>query len=148
MPRQPSRARVNLAQLDIALNHAAAQGLAIKGGRGPAAVRLAPPFPCETGIRGASLQGNTAVQHEGHHTMSRRREANRAEAIVRGVGAIMLVLLLLGLTQVLPQILKGKDTHEVMSTIMQIIMGFAILSGSVAVIGLIVWVTVMKGRRK
>ena len=79
--------------------------------------------------------------------MSRRREANRAEAIVRGVGAIMLLLLLLGVTQVLPQILKGKDTHEMMSTMMQIIVGFTILCGLVGVIGLVVWVKV-RNRKK
>ena len=63
--------------------------------------------------------------------MSKRKEANRAEAIVRGVGAIILLLLLGIMTQVLPQTLKGKDTHEMMSTMMQIIMGLTILSGLV-----------------
>jgi Na+/serine symporter len=79
--------------------------------------------------------------------MSRRRKANRAEAIVTGVGAIILLLLLGIMTQVLPQILKGKDTHEMMSTMMQIIVGFAILCGLVVVIGLIVWVKVRKGKK-
>jgi protein-S-isoprenylcysteine O-methyltransferase Ste14 len=80
--------------------------------------------------------------------MSRRREANRAEAIVKGVGAIILLLLLLGLTQVLPQMLKGEDPREMIGTMMQIIVGFAMLCGLVAVVGLIVWVKVMKERRK
>ena len=79
--------------------------------------------------------------------MSRRRKANRAEAIVTGVGAIILLLLLGSMTQVLPQILKGKDTHEMMSTMMQIIVGFTILCGLVVVIGLIVWVKVRKGKK-
>lgn len=79
--------------------------------------------------------------------MSRRRKANRAEAIVTGVGAIILLLLLGIMTQVLPQILKRKDTHEMMSTMMQIIVGFAILCGLVGVIGLIVWVKVRKGKK-
>jgi hypothetical protein len=80
--------------------------------------------------------------------MSRRREANRAEAIVRGAGAIMLLLLLGLMTQVLPQVLKGKDTHEMMSTMMQIIVGFTILCGLVGVIGLVVWVKVRNGKKK
>lgn len=80
--------------------------------------------------------------------MSRRRKANRAEAIVKGVGAIILLLLLLGLTQVLPQMLNGKEPGEMMSTMMHVILGFAMLCGLVAVVGLIVWVKVMKGRRK
>lgn len=80
--------------------------------------------------------------------MSRRREANRAEANVKGVGAIILLLLLGTMTQVLPQIFKGKDTHEMMSTMMQIITGFAILCGLVVVIGLIVWVKVLNGKNR
>jgi hypothetical protein len=79
--------------------------------------------------------------------MSRRREANRAEAIVRGVGAIMLLLLLLGVTRVLPQMLNGKDPKEMMSTMMLIITGFAMLTGFVVVVGLIVWVTVRSRKR-
>jgi hypothetical protein len=79
--------------------------------------------------------------------MSRRREANRAEAIVRGVGAIILLLLLFCLVQVLPRILKGKDTHEMMSTLMQIIVGFTILVLLVGVVGLIVWIKVRKGKK-
>jgi hypothetical protein len=80
--------------------------------------------------------------------MSRRREANRAEAIVRGVGAIILLLLLGIIALVLPQILKGKDTHEMMSTTMQIIVGFTILCGLVGVIGLVVWVKVRNGKER
>ena len=79
--------------------------------------------------------------------MSRRREANRAEAIVRGVGAIMLLLLLLGVTQVLPQVLNGKDPKEMISTMMLIITGFAMLTGFVLVVGLIVWTNVRNRKR-
>ena len=80
--------------------------------------------------------------------MSRRKEATRAEAIVRGVGAIILLLFLGILTLLVPQILKGKDTHETMSTMIKIIGGFAILVLLVGVIGLIVWVKVLKGKKK
>ncbi len=76
------------------------------------------------------------------------KEANRAETIVRGAGAIILLLLLGLMTQVLPQILKGKDTHEMMSTMIQIIVGFTILCGLVGVLGLVVWVKVRNGKKK
>jgi hypothetical protein len=79
--------------------------------------------------------------------MSRRR-ANRAEAIVKGVGAIILLFLLLGVTQGMPKILNGKNPNEMIGTMFQIIVGFAFLTGLVAVIGLIVWVKVRNGRRK
>jgi heme A synthase len=78
----------------------------------------------------------------------RRREANRAEAIVKGVGAIILLLLLLVIVQVLPGMLKGKEPGEMMNAMMHVIVGFAMLCGLVAVVGLIVWVKVVKGRRK
>jgi hypothetical protein len=84
---------------------------------------------------------------EGHQTMSRRR-ANRAEAIVKGLGAIILLFLLLGVTQGMPQILSGKNPSEMIGIMFQIIVGFAFLTGLVAVIGLIVWVKVRNGRRK
>ena len=74
--------------------------------------------------------------------MSRRRDANRAEALVRGVGARFLLLLLGLMTQVLPQVMKGKDPKEMIGTMLQIVAGFAILAGLVVVVGLIVWVKV------
>ena len=79
--------------------------------------------------------------------MSRRREANRAEAIVKGVGAIILLFLLLGVTQGMPQILSGKNPSEMIGTMLHIIMLFALLSGVVVVLGLIVWTVVRSGKK-
>ena len=80
--------------------------------------------------------------------MSRRRDANGAEAIVRGVGAIFLLLLLGLMTQVLPQVMKGGDPKEMIGTMLQIVVGFTILAGLVVVTGLIVWVKVLNRKRK
>ncbi len=80
--------------------------------------------------------------------MSRRREANRAEAIVKGIGAIILLLLLFIMVQVLPGILTGKEPQELMNTVIRIIGAFAFLVGLVGVIGLIVCVKVLKGKGK
>jgi len=80
--------------------------------------------------------------------MSRRKEANRAEAIVRGVGAFIMVLLLALLLFALPHILKGKNTQEMMDTMMHIIIGFASLSIITGVIGVVVWLKVLKGKKK
>jgi hypothetical protein len=79
--------------------------------------------------------------------MSRRREANRAEAIVKGVGAIILLFLLLGVTQGMPQILSEKNPSEMIGTMLHIIMLFALLSGVVVVLGLIVWAVVRSGKK-
>ena len=73
------------------------------------------------------------------HIMSRRREANRAEAIVRGIGAIIMLLILAAMVYAIPQILKGKSTDEMIRTMLHILMGLAVLAGAVTVIGLIVW---------
>ena len=79
--------------------------------------------------------------------MSRRREANRAEAIVKGVGAMLMLLMLLSVTGVLPQLLHGKDPREMIGTLLLLIAGFAMLAGFVAVVGLIVWVKVRNRKR-
>jgi len=50
-------------------------------------------------------------------------------------------------TQVLPQILNGKDPKEMISTMMLIITGFAMLTGFVVMVGLIVWATVRNRKR-
>ncbi len=74
--------------------------------------------------------------------MSRRKEANRAEAIVKGVGALIMVLVLAVMVYALPQILKGKDTGQMMDTMIHMIVGFAVLGLVIGVIGLIVWIKV------
>ena len=59
------------------------------------------------------------------------------------------MLLLLGImTQVLPQILKGNDPHEMIGTMMQIIVGFALIGGLIVLIGLIVWLKVRNGNKR
>jgi len=55
----------------------------------------------------------------------------------------MLVLLLV-MVQVLPQILKGKNPGEMINTMMQMVLGFAFVGGLVGVIGLVVWLKVIK----
>jgi len=79
--------------------------------------------------------------------MSRRKEANRAEAIFLGVGALILVPVLALTLYALPQILKGKSTREMVDTMMQMIHGFEILGLLIGVIGLIVWFRVLKRKK-
>jgi hypothetical protein len=79
--------------------------------------------------------------------MSRRKEANRAESIVKGVGAIIMVLVLAVMVDALPQILKGKSTDEVIRTMLHLLMGFALLGGAIVVIGLVVWFKVLKRKK-
>jgi NADH:ubiquinone oxidoreductase subunit 6 (subunit J) len=80
--------------------------------------------------------------------MGSRKDANRAEAIVRGVGAIVLLLVLAVMVYALPQILKEKNPTEMLSTMMQMLIGLAMLVGVVTVIGVIVWLKVLKGKSK
>lgn len=80
--------------------------------------------------------------------MSRRKEANRAEAIFRGVGALVLVLLLALVLWTLPHILKGKNALEMMGAVVKIIVGFASLTIIVGIIGVMVWLKVLKGKKK
>ena len=48
----------------------------------------------------------------------------------------------------LPHILKGKTTDEMMRTVLHMLLGFALAVGAVVVVGLIVWVKVLKGKDK
>ena len=75
--------------------------------------------------------------------MSRRKEANRAEAIVKGIGALIMVLILAIMVFALPKILKGKSPAEMVGTMHHMIIGFAWF-GLVIGISLIVWVKVRK----
>ena len=79
--------------------------------------------------------------------MSRRKEANRAEAIVRGIGALVLLVVLAIMLKVLPHLLKGKSSQEMMETMMHMIIGFAVLAGVVGILGLVVWLKVLKGKK-
>ena len=79
--------------------------------------------------------------------MSRRKEANRAEAIFLGIAGLIMLLILAVILYALPQILKGKTTGEMMDTMMHTIHGFEILGLVVGVIGLIVWIKVLRSRK-
>jgi hypothetical protein len=79
--------------------------------------------------------------------MSRRKEANRAEAIVKGVGAIVLLLILLAMVYAVPHLMKGKNTDEMLHSMLDMLLGFALLAGTVVVIGLIVWFKVLKRKK-
>jgi hypothetical protein len=82
----------------------------------------------------------------GRGTEMSRRKANKAEAIVRGIGAIFMLMLLFVVTRMLPQILKGQSTDEMMRTMIRFIAALAVFGGVVTTIGLIVWFRV-KNRR-
>jgi small-conductance mechanosensitive channel len=79
--------------------------------------------------------------------MNRRKEANRAEAIVKGVGAIVLLLILLAMVYAVPHLMKGKNTDEMLHSMLDMLLGFALLAGAVVVIGLIVWFKVLKRKK-
>jgi hypothetical protein len=64
------------------------------------------------------------------------------------VGAIILLLLLFITIQVLPGILKGKEPQEMMDTGMKLIFVFAFLAILVGVIALVVWVKIVKGKKR
>ncbi len=67
---------------------------------------------------------------------------------MKGVGAIILLLLLFITIQVLPGILKGKEPQEMMDTGMKLIFVFAFLAILVGVIALVVWVKIVKGKKR
>jgi hypothetical protein len=79
--------------------------------------------------------------------MSRRKEANRAEAIVRGVGAFVMLLLLAVMAFALPHFLKGRDTKQCMDMMMHFIEAFVLLMGTIGVTGLVVWFKVLKKKK-
>jgi Na+/phosphate symporter len=99
------------------------------------------PFRIATDLRGTGR--GCSLRKE-----MRRKEASRAEAIVKGIGGIVMVLVLALMTFAAPYILKGKTTDEMMRTVLHMLMGFFLLCASVSVIGLIVWFRVLKGKKK
>jgi uncharacterized membrane protein len=76
-----------------------------------------------------------------------RSRANKAEAIVRGIGAVVMLILLFVATLLLPRILKGQSTDEMMRTMIRFIAAFVALGAVITMIGLIVWCRVRKGGR-
>jgi len=78
--------------------------------------------------------------------MRRRKEANRAEAIVRAIGAIVMLIILAIAIPMMPQILKGKDPQEMIGTMFKMLVAFGAVAVAVVIIGLIVWQRVQRGR--
>lgn len=58
-----------------------------------------------------------------------------------------MVLLLGCLLLALPKILQGKNPLQMMDTVVVIICGFAALGILVGLIGLVVWLRVLRGKR-
>src|ERR1035437_1866913 len=77
--------------------------------------------------------------------MRKRKEANRAEAIVRAVGALVMLVILAIALPMMPQMLKGKDHQQMMGMIFKMIVGFGAVAVAVVIIGLIVWRRVRGG---
>jgi uncharacterized membrane protein len=75
--------------------------------------------------------------------MSKRR-ANKAEAIVLGTGAMLMLVLLFVGTLVLPRILNGQSTDNMLRTMIMFIRAFVVLGGIITMIKLIVWFRVKK----
>jgi hypothetical protein len=80
--------------------------------------------------------------------VSRRKEANRAEAIVRGVGSLIIVVVLFAVVLILPQILKGKDVRETLKIMLSMIAGLVALGIAITIVALIVRVRVSRAREK
>jgi protein-S-isoprenylcysteine O-methyltransferase Ste14 len=83
-----------------------------------------------------------AVQIMGH-----RRQAERAEAIVRGAGTLIVLLVLLLMVRGLPQILKGEDSRAAISTALQMMRWLVLLGGLVGAVGLVVRFKVRKAAK-
>jgi hypothetical protein len=71
--------------------------------------------------------------------MSRRKEANRGEAIVRGIGGLVMVVVLAIMVYAVPQFLKGKDSQDAIKTALNALLGFTALGLTIGVVGLVVW---------
>ncbi len=80
--------------------------------------------------------------------MSRRKEANRAEAIVRAVGGFIMIAVLLGMVFAMPHIGKGKNVHEMIQIMFGMLFGYALLGLIIGVIALVLWFRVLKGKGK
>jgi len=63
--------------------------------------------------------------------MKNRREADRAEAIVRGIGAIIMMVVLVVMVRAVPHVTKGKDTGEAMGAMLRMITWFTGFGGLV-----------------
>lgn len=77
--------------------------------------------------------------------MSRRKEANRAEAIVRAIGAIIMLLFLWAMVQ---GVGHGNNPGDAIAGLLSTLTFFVLLFGAITVIGLLVWFIVLKGPRR
>ena len=66
---------------------------------------------------------------------------------MRGIGALVMLAMLVVTMRLLPQILKGQSTKEMMHTMMNFIIGFVVLAGIITTIGVIVWAKVRRSDR-
>ena len=73
--------------------------------------------------------------------------ATRARAIVRAIGALVMLIILAIAIPMMPQILKGKDPQEMIGTMFKMIVAFGAVGVAVVIIGLIAWHQVQRGRR-
>ena len=80
--------------------------------------------------------------------MSRRKEANRAEAIVKAIGAIIMLLLLFSMVHGTPGWLPGKNPGDPIAGLLTTLKFFVGLFVVITVVGLLVWIIVLKGPRK
>ena len=80
--------------------------------------------------------------------MSTRKQANRAEGIVRAVGAFIMVLFLGVMVYEMPNIVKNKSTEETMHTMWVLIFAFVGTTIALGILGVFVWLKVLKGKRK
>lgn len=57
----------------------------------------------------------------------------------------MILGVVLIMSRLMPQILKGKEPNEMVHTMIKVITGFILLAGVIATIGVIVWIKVRRG---
>ena len=79
--------------------------------------------------------------------MSRPREANRAEAIVKGIGGIVMLLLLWCRVKGWLGSPGTRNPGDAIAWLLGMLKLFVVLVGAITVIGLIVWLIVLKGPR-
>ncbi len=51
--------------------------------------------------------------------MGNRKQANRAVAIVRAIGAILMLLVLLIIVQIAPRLVQGRDPGQAITALLQ-----------------------------
>ena len=59
-----------------------------------------------------------------------------------------MLALLLGMVFVMPDILKGKNVHEMIQIMFRTLFGYVLLGFTIGVVGLVMWFRVLKGKGK